>query len=474
MDWIKSQEWSNGDVYSIGASADGINSLMEVIAGAPLKGQWVVWASGQGHSMAFPGGAFRHDLLYNYLFIMDIPMRGSGLKFVLPELYEHEAWGDFWVNRTMCREKLNPTDPSCHYKNIKWPVLTLAAWWDIFSQDTLNYFDGARKASDVSVRDDHVLIVGPLGHCSLWPVNNPSDMEAEFAANQVGYALSKDMFAGNTHGKARSKVGRVNLYIQGGFGLFFDAPGRYWTSLDDWPKPTSTPLYLQENGALSDAYSQKNGTVGYAYDPKDATPMLGGNNIPVCSRIKECAYADQFEREQRKDVVLFDSQPLEEEMAIVGKISATLFVSSDAKDTDFVVTVSDLHPDKEKSMLVRFGIQRMRFRESDAVQSPPLISGKVYEVSIDLLSTAYIFPKGHHIRVSVASAADPYFAPNSNTGKNELADTSVIPVIAHNKVHFSAEQPSRILLPVVPQEAIPENPDFKKAYIPEISDRIYV
>merc|ERR1712070_955638 len=125
----------------------------------------------------------------------------------------------------------------------------------------------------------------------------------------------------------------------------------------------------------------------YVYDPSaedGATPMFGGNNLPGIGKVKVCGSADQMPRANRSDVVIFDSAPLSAEMPIVGELSAELFVSSSAKDTDFFVTVEDLEPKKQKSMLVRYGMARMRWRDGDVTMSPPLQADKVYRVSIDL------------------------------------------------------------------------------------------
>merc|ERR1711920_826635 len=126
---------------------------------------------------------------------------------------------------------------------------------------------------------------------------------------------------------------------------------------------------------------------------------------------------------------------------------------------DFFATISDLHADGSKSMLVRYGMQRMRWRDSETTKSAPMIAGKIYQVDINMGYTAYIFPKGHRIRVSVSSAANPYYVPTSNTGNNDMTTKST-PVVAQNAVHFEPDMPSRVTLPVVSVEDIPKNPKF--------------
>merc|ERR1719159_1913717 len=99
--------------------------------------------------------------------------------------------------------------------------------------------------------------------------------------------------------------------------------------------------------------------------------MIGGNNLPGFGKIADCGTADQMPKANRSDILIFDSEPLSADTPIAGDLSAQLFVGSSAKDTDFFVTVEDLGPNKQKSMLVRYGMTRMRWRDGDIVPSLP-------------------------------------------------------------------------------------------------------
>lgn len=200
-------------------------------------------------------------------------------------------------------------------------------------------------------------------------------------------------------------------------------------------------------------------TAEYNYDPTNPAPMLGGNNLPlpVFFKTAGCGFTEQSSRERRKDVLTFDSAPLPEDMAVVGPVKAKLFVSSSANDTDFFVTLSDYT--FGKSTLVRYGMLRMRWRDSESVQSPHLSPKQVYEITVKLDSTAYVFPKGHRVRVSVSSAANPYYNANSNTGQFDQIK-NVTPVVAHNVIYMSSEYPSQLVLPIVAIKDLPENHAF--------------
>lgn len=248
------------------------------------------------------------------------------------------------------------------------------------------------------------------------------------------------------------------MYIMGAYDGPVTGNWNYWTSLDDFPPFTSTAFYLGDSTLDAEPptrldYSQ------YTYDPSNPTPMIGGNNlpIPIFSKVKGCGTENQAKREARKDVLTFDSEPLTQDTPVVGNIRATLFVASSAKDTDFVVTVSDLNG--KTSSLVRFGIQRMRWRDGEFNQSDALVAEQVYEIDVDLAYTAYVFPKGHKIRVSVASAAYPYYSANSNSGELDLVG-NVKNVVAQNTVYFAPDRQSKLVLPIVDYKDIPKNSNF--------------
>merc|ERR1711990_281670 len=102
--------------------------------------------------------------------------------------------------------------------------------------------------------------------------------------------------------------------------------------------------------------------------------------------------------------------------------------------------------------MVRYGILRMKWRDGGKV--PQLLtSGELYEVEVDMWATAYTFPAGHRLRVTVTSSNAPQFAPNPNTGDSFGNAT----VKANNTVFFSATHPSRVELPIVPLSSLPSN-----------------
>ena len=148
-------------------------------------------------------------------------------------------------------------------------------------------------------------------------------------------------------------------------------------------------------------------------------------------------------------MLLFTSDVLEAPLAVTGRITARLFVSSDCPDTDFTVKLTDVYPDG-RSMLVTDGVLRARFRES--FENEKLLEPEeIVEIPVDLWSTSLVFNTGHRLRIAVSSSNSPRFDPNPNTGHAFRADREQR--VATNTVHFSVKHPSQIVLPVYREPA---------------------
>ena len=148
---------------------------------------------------------------------------------------------------------------------------------------------------------------------------------------------------------------------------------------------------------------------------------------------------DQRKMEARPDILVYTSEPFKEGTEVSGPITPTLYVSSDAKDTDFTVKVIDVYPDGRAYNLDE-SIQRMRYRDG---YDKPLVwmePGKVYKVTLQPLNTSNYFAAGHRLRIEVSSSNFPRFDRNLNTGGNNYDETKG--VVAHNVVHHSAQYPS--------------------------------
>jgi putative CocE/NonD family hydrolase len=153
----------------------------------------------------------------------------------------------------------------------------------------------------------------------------------------------------------------------------------------------------------------------------------------------------------RADVLVFQTAPLQQDLCIGGAVSADLWVSSDAPDTDFTVKLIDAYPPSSDfpdgfAMNISDGILRLRYRDGwdrETFMTP----GEIYKIVITPFDTCNLFRRGHRLRIDISSSNYPQFDINPNTGAAEgSADRYAV---ATNRVHFGAGFPSCIRLSVL-------------------------
>jgi hypothetical protein len=156
--------------------------------------------------------------------------------------------------------------------------------------------------------------------------------------------------------------------------------------------------------------------------------------------------------EARPDVLVFQTEPLAEDLEIVGDIDAHLWIASDRPDTDFTIKLIDVYPPSADypegyALNLTDGIRRCRYR--DSWTDPQLMEpGIVYKVTVQAFPTANLFRKGHRIRLDISSSNFPRFDVNPNTGAPE--GQGLDRRVARNTVFFDAARPSHVVLPLLP------------------------
>ena len=247
--------------------------------------------------------------------------------------------------------------------------------------------------------------------------------------------------------------------------------GGTWIQSSQWPLADTrfTHFYLREGGVLSEQPpEQADASVSYAFDPSNPVPTIGGG-LTSGAPVFEGGAFDQREDERffgtrnpgvplaaRNDIVVFETPPLEEDMAVVGPVIVRLWISSDAPDTDFTAKLIDMYPPNSDypegfAMNLTDGIFRCRFHQS---WSKPefLESGRIYEITIEPFATANLFKRGHRIRLDISSSNFPHFDVNPNSGESPALARA--PRIAVNTVHLGSAHPSHLVLPIVPVSAL--------------------
>jgi putative CocE/NonD family hydrolase len=239
-----------------------------------------------------------------------------------------------------------------------------------------------------------------------------------------------------------AKMPHVQYYLMG---------RNEWKSAEAWPIPGTQfrRYYLHSGGAANSRYGDglltteipnaTEPTDRYVYDPASPVPTGTGPGLPE-------GFFDQSSVEMRHDVLVYTSAPLTEPIEVTGPITARLFVSSSAKDTDFTAKLVDVYPDG-RAFNLQDGILRARYREG-FTKKVWMSPGSVYSLDISLDATSNYFPAGHRIRLEVSSSNFPRFDRNLNTGGNNFDEIEWS--IARNTIHHSKDASSYLLLPIVP------------------------
>jgi putative CocE/NonD family hydrolase len=266
------------------------------------------------------------------------------------------------------------------------------------------------------------------------------------------------------------------LFLMGGGSSRRNAAGRLdhggqWIAAGDWPLPETRfePYHLHPDGRLDPAPPPAGGApIVYDFDPERPVPTIGGA-LTSGQPVFEGGAFDQREDSRffgirtpglplaaRPDVLVFQTPPLDRDMAVIGPIIVRLWISSSAPDTDFTAKLIDVHPPTEDdprgfAMNLTDGILRCRYRNS--WERPELmLPGAVYEIAIEPFATCNLFKAGHRIRLDISSSNFPHFDVNPNTGEPEGRGT--LKRIATNTVHADRARPSHIVLPIVPAAAL--------------------
>jgi hypothetical protein len=160
---------------------------------------------------------------------------------------------------------------------------------------------------------------------------------------------------------------------------------------------------------------------------------------------------DQRPVEKRKDVLVYTSDPLKQDLEVTGPVRVLLYASTTAPDTDFTAKLIDVFPSGEARNLTD-GLLRVRYRHG-LDKAEPADPGEIYPLNIDAGVTSNVFLAGHRIRVEISSSNFPRFDRNPNTGRT-LADETILKK-AQQTIYHSRMYPSRVLLPVVPELTSP-------------------
>jgi hypothetical protein len=425
--WIRKQPWCNGNVGTIGGSAGGITqNLLAGAAPEGLKAQYISVAAASLYSDACRvGGAFRKADMEDWL------KQNNFDPQALAIMRAHPSYDDYW----------RQFDTSLKFSVINAPAVHIGGWFDMFAQATIDEFVGRQHSGAAGARGAQKLIMGPWTHAAgRMPVGELQFPNSKPPAQYNAGRWFGHYLLGQNNGVEKEPA--VAYYVMGDTATPH-APGNEWRQADDWPIPAAeTAYYFGRGGKLGAAHAADSdgAHVEFTFDPANPCPTVGGNNLSL-----QRGPMNQNRIESRGDVILFTTAPLEAPVEVTGRVTAKIFISSSAVDTDLSVRLCDVYPDG-KSYLIAEGIRRLRYRNS--FEKPELLTpGKVEEVTVDCWSTSIIFNTGHRIRATITSSNYPRFDLNPGTG--EQWSDSGARVTQTNDIFCDSAHASGLILPVV-------------------------
>lgn len=505
--WIAAQPWSNGKAGTMGCSstaewqmavasmghpafaalqAAGYGAGVGRVGGFYEQGNWyrggavqmlfIAWIYGEQNQARplFDPGMSQQDRiaasrLYDlapqmpavdwsqalrHLPVQDIIKAVDGPRGVFADSMP-VATGGRMIQRT-------PNDPAW-YRGGLWhddmligvPGMWLMSWYDVSVGPNLALYNHVRSTAAPEIADRQYAVIAPTLHCAYRRaseetiVGERSMGDARLDWDALTWGWFDALLKGTENGMLDT-LPKVQYFTMG---------VNRWQSSDTWPPAGARPLtyYLASggnagtsnvDGRLQDTPPPTDAPDRFAYDPMNPVPSHGGNVCCTGNAVQGGAFDQRELEESRSDILVYTTEPLAEDVEISGPVEVTLYVSSDARDTDFTVKLIDVDAEGRAYNLDET-IQRMRYREGYD-REVWMESGEVYEVVLGPLTTSNWFAPGHRIRIEVSSSNFPRFDRNLNTGGRNYDESQG--VVANNVVHHSAQFPSHVRLTMVPAQ----------------------
>ena len=394
-------------------------------------------------------GAFDYGTPSGYDFFLD-----AGSAANIDDLYfhgdvpawndfmEHDSYDDYWQ-----RQNALP-----HLRDIRHPILNVAGWFD--TEDFYGPMSIYRTIEAENPGTENTLVAGPWLHGG-WSRMLGDNLGCVEFVDETSVTFQREVqfpfFEHHLRGAGDWTASEA---------FVFETGSNVWRTHDSWPPPGVEPvaLYLNEGGALSfDPPSAPDGSDSYTSDPDNPVPFSAEERTTLGHLWK---VEDQRFASARPDVLVYQSEPLEEDLTIAGPILADIFVSTTGTDSDWIVKLIDVYPDDAPAssfcdvpmggyqMHLAGEVMRGRFR--DSFEHPEaMVPGEVTAIHIDLRDRYHTFKAGHRIMVHVQSSWFPAYDRNPQQFVDTYRATPDQYVTAQQTVYRGSEYLSRVTLGVV-------------------------
>ncbi len=363
------------------------------------------------------------------------------------EAMRHGTYDDFWKSRNL-RQHLNKVRPA---------VMTVGGWFD--AENLFGALETYKKVEASSQGPCNVLVMGPWFHGGWSRGDGEALGHVSFnAKTSVFYREHIELPFFEFHLKGVGAFKHPEAWV-------FETGTNQWRRHDAWPPKTAKrqSLYLRDKGRLSwkaPGESEADGYDEYVSDPAKPVPYLDKIAIGMSA---EYMVADQRFAGRRPDVLVYETDVLDEDVTIAGPIRVDLHVSTTGTDSDWIVKLIDVYPDDYPDpkpnptgvhmggyqQLVRGDVMRGKFR--DSFEKPePFAPGKPAAVSFTMQDSYHTFRSGHRIMVQVQSSWFPLVDRNPQTFVDIYQAKASDFRKATQRVYRSREMPSRLSLLVLP------------------------
>ncbi|MEM1202332.1 MAG: CocE/NonD family hydrolase [Acidobacteriota bacterium] len=397
--------------------------------------------------------SFEHGTADGYRFFLELgPLSNvnaehfkGGVEF-WNQVVAHPNYDDFWQSRNILP----------HLRNIGAAVMVVGGWYDM--EDLYGPLKTYRAVETQNPDAWNMLVMGPWRHGGWVRGDGESLGTADFGFTTGAWYRERVDLAFFQHFLRGEKAPDLPE------ALVFETGANRWREFDAWPPPSAETrsLYLREDGGLSfEPPAAEAGRDTYPSDPAKPVPYT----TKITTRWNpEYMTEDQRFAAWRPDVLVYETEVLEEDLTLAGSILADLWVSTTGQDSDFVVKLIDVlppeHPDAEddeakaplghKQRLVRADVMRGRFR--DSYEHPaPFVPGEVTKVSFELQDVLHTFKRGHRVMVQIQSSWFPFVDRNPQSWVPNIFEAEEEDFIrVENTVHRSKLHPSSLKVGVLP------------------------
>ena len=331
----------------------------------------------------------------------------------------HTTYDAYWQARDLSR----------HLNNIKCAVLTVGGWFD--AEDLAGPFKTYQSIGAKNPGTVNKLVIGPWVHGGWARSDGDRLGDVPFNSKTADFFRTKIQFPFFEHYLKDKGADLPAAYV-------FETGTNVWRQYPQWPPAPAKPrrLYLHAGGKLSfEAPAEADSLSDYVSDPAHPVPFTEYTTDTVPQRFM---VDDQRFAARRPDVLVFQTDPLEEDLTLAGPVSPQLFIATTGTDADFVVKLIDVYPpdfpdapsanaaDGKRvitappvhmgayQQLLRGEPMRAKFRKSWE-KPEPMVPGKMEPLAFSMPDVNHTFRRGHRIMVQVQSSWFPLVDRNPQT-----------------------------------------------------------